>query len=369
MDKQTLRRFLGTLLVTVFLGGMLNGGSEALAQAPLRKTTVVYPSTGFGVGTAPLSSVPKALGYFKDEGLDVHFAGVAGSQPALQMVLGGNGDVAAMQPITLFQMRPKGANAKAFYTWVRHNWFYPVVIEGSPIKSLKDFKGKTIGVASMGASMIPFMKLVLADAGLDPERDVKFVASGGGAGAAALLKQGQVDILGLWSAQYAAMENAGFKFQKFVDVNPIKSMSFAVTYAATEEWLRGNPKVAVGLGRAWARGTLFAMTNPEAVVRLHWTQFPQSKPTGVDEATALQRALHELKDTLSFMRIDTATVKKWGMTTSDEIKDYADVLQRSKLIEGGPVKLDDYFTAEFIDAINTFDEKKVIEQARAYKVQ
>lgn len=367
MDKQTQRRFLGVLLVTVFLGGMWSGGTEA--QAPLRKTTVVYPSTGFGVATAPLSSLPKVLGYFQEEGLDVHFAGVAGSQPALQMVLSGNGDVAAMQPITLFQMRPKGARAKAFYTWVRHNWFYPVVIEGSPIKSLKDFKGKTIGVASMGASMIPFMKLVLADAGLDPERDVKFVASGGGAGAAALLAQGKVDVLALWSAQYAAMANAGFKLHTFVDVNPIKSMSFAVTYAATEEWLRDNPKVAVGLGRSWARGTLFAMTNPEATVRHHWALYPQSKPTGVDEATAMQRALNELKDTLSFMRVDTATVKKWGMTTDKEIKDYAEVLQRAKLIEDGPVKLDDYFTAEFIDAINAFDEHKVTDQARHYKVQ
>lgn len=369
MDKRMQRRVLGVLLVTAFLGGMWNGGSEAQAQAPLRKLTVVYASTNLGVSLAPLSSLPKALGYFREEGLDVYFAGAAGSQPALQMVLTGNGDVATVQPITLFQMRPKGAHAKAFYTFVRHNWFYPAVIEGSPIKGLQDFKGKRIGVQSMGASMIPFMKLVLADAGLDPERDVTFVGTGGGAGAAALLKQGQVDVLGLWSAQYAVMENAGFKLHTFVDVNPIKSMSFAVTFVASDEWLRDNPKVAAGLGRSLARATLFAMTNPEATVRLHWAMFPQSKPTGVDEAMAMQGALHELKDTLSFMRIDNATVKKWGMTTPDEIKDYANVLQRAKLIEGGPGKLDDYFTADFIDAINAFDEKKVIEQARAYKVQ
>lgn len=369
MDKQTQRRFLSALLTAFFLGGMWNGGSEAQAQAPLRKVTLVYPSQTLGVGTAPVSSLPKALGYFQEEGLDVSFANVAGSQPALQMVLSGNGDVAAMQPITLFQMRPKGAQAKAFYTWVRHNWFYPVVIEGSPIKSLQDFKGKRIGVQSMGASMIPFMKLVLGDAGLDPERDVAFVGTGGGAGAAALLAQGKVDVLGLWSAQYAAMENAGFRLHKFVDVSPIKDMSFAVTFAARDEWLRDNPKVAVGIGRSWARATLFALTNPEAVVRHHWAMFPQSKPTGVDEATAMQRALHELKDTLSFMRIDNATVRKWGMTTRDEIKDYAKVLQRAKLLESDPGNLDDYFTAEFIDATNAFDEKKVIEQARAYKVQ
>lgn len=371
MDKQTQRRFLSVLLMMFLLGGVWNGGSEAQApaQAPLRKITLVYASTVLGVGTAPLTSLPKALGYFQQEGLDVNFAGAAGSQPALQMVLSGNGDVATVQPITLFQLRPKGAHVKAFYTFVRHNWFYPVVIEGSPIKSLQDFKGKRIGVQSMGASMIPFMKLVLGDAGLDSERDVTFVGTGGGAGAAALLAQGKVDVLALWSAQYAAMENAGFTLHKFVDVSPIKDMSFAVSFVARDEWLRDNPKVAVGLGRSLARATLFAMTNPEATVRHHWAMFPQSKPTGVDDATAMRGALHELKDTLSFMRIDNATVKKWGMTTRDEIKEYAKVLQRAKLVEGDPGKLDDYFTADFIDAINAFDEKKVIEQARAYRVQ
>lgn len=69
------------------------------------------------------------------------------------------------------------------------------------------------------------------------------------------------------------------------------------------------------------------------------------------------------------MRVDNASVMKWGMTTPEEIQKYVKVLQRAKLVEDDLGKLDDYFTDKFIDAINNFDEKKVIEQARTYKVQ
>lgn len=369
METHVRGRLFQVFLAALLLGPVWGEGGEARAQAPLRKVTVAFASTNFPVGTASITTLPKALGYYRDEGLEVNLVGAAGSQPSLQLVMGNQADVGTVQPISLFQTRPKGARAKAFYTMIRHNWFYPVVIDGSPIKSLRDFKGKRIGVQSMGASMVPFMKLVLEDAGLDPERDVSFVAAGMGAGAAALLKQGQVDILGLWSAQYAAMENAGFKFHKFVDVKPIKDMSFAVTLIARDEWLRDNPKVAIGIGRGMARATLFALTNPEAAVKLHWKMMPQSKPTGVDEATALRWGVHELNDGLSFMRMDNASVKKWGMTTPEEILEYAKVLQRAKLVEGDFGKLDDYFTDKLIGEINNFDEKRVIEQARAYKLQ
>lgn len=345
----------------------VGGPAAAEAQKPLRKVVVVFASTNFPVGTSPVTHLPKVLGYWQEEGLDVELQGAAGSLPSLQMVVGGKGDVGVVQPITLFQMRPKGTNVKAFYTFIRHNWFFPAVLDGSPIRSIKDFKGKKIGVQSMGASMIPFMKLVLAEGGLDPERDVTFVAVGLGAGAAALLHQQQVDILGLWSSQYALMENAGFKLRKFIEVSPLKDLSFAVTFVAKEEWLQKNPEVAVGLGRGWAKATLFALHNAEAVVRLHWKAVPQSKPAGEDESASMRKALHDLQSGLTFMRIDTARVKKWGATTREEVEAYAGVLLRAGLLEGKPGAPDDYYTGEFVEKTNDFDQGRIIEQARAYK--
>ncbi|MBI2529237.1 MAG: ABC transporter substrate-binding protein [Candidatus Rokubacteria bacterium] len=358
-------RGAGLAMAAVGLAVML-GPAPVPAQAPPRKVTVVFASTNFPVGTSP-ANLPKTLGYWQEEGLDVELQGAAGSLPSLQMVLGGKGDVGVVQPITLFQMRPKGAKVKAFYTFIRHNWFYPVVLESSPILSIKDLKGKTIGVQSMGASMIPFMKLCLAEAGLDPEKDATFVGVGLGAGAAALLHQGKVDALALWSAQYALMENAGFKLRSFQDIAPLKHMSFAVSYVARDDWIRDNGEVAARLGRGWAKATLFALTNPEAAVRLHWKVYPQTRAAGDDDPTAMKKALTELWAGLNFMRVDTAPSKKWGLTTREEVEAYGKVLVRAKLMEGQPEGADQYFAPEMIDRINDFDQAKVIAQARAFK--
>ena len=44
----------------------------------------------------------------------------------------------------------------------------------------------------------------------------------------------------------------------------------------------------MALGRGYAMGTVFAMANPEAAIRILWEVFPQTKATGKDEATAMK---------------------------------------------------------------------------------
>jgi NitT/TauT family transport system substrate-binding protein len=249
----------------------------------------------------------------------------------------------------------------------RHNWFYPVVLADSPIKEIKDFKGKIIGVQAMGASMVPFMKAMVAEAGLDPEKDVTLVAAGLGAGAAALLAQKKIDILALWAGQYALMENEGFKFRKFDQASPLDVLTFCLPFVATEEFVKKNPEAVVGLGRGFAKGTVFALTNPEAAVKIHWKIYPESKPSGEREEIGIQKALHELRSATEFMRIDNTKLKKWGATTREEIETYADFLVRTKILDSKPADPYAAFSDEFIEKINQFDSGKVIAQAREFK--
>lgn len=364
MASRQARR-VSVVAVVVALLAVL--GPPTTATTRSKSVRLVFASTNFPVGTSPQTSLPIALGYWQQEGLDVDLQGAAGSLPSLQMVATGKADVGVVQPLTLFQTRLKGADVKAFYTFVRRNWFFPAVLEGSPVTRMQDLKGKTIGVQSMGASMIPFMRLALADAGLDPFKDVTFVSVGLGAGAAGLLQQGRVDALGLWSAQYALMENAGFVLRKFPDVPPIKDLSFAVAFVAREGWLRDNGETAVGIGRGVAKATLFALHNPEAAVRLHWKLFPQTRTAGEDDALSMRKALHELNDGLAFMRIDDARVRRWGATSREEVEAYASVLVRARLLDGKPGSPDDYYTGAFIDRINAFDEASIIRQAKTFR--
>ena len=51
----------------------------------------------------------------------------------------------------------------------------------------------------------------------------------------------------------------------------------------------------MALARGYAKGTVFAIANPEAAIRILWEIYPQTKSTGKDEATALRDDLITLE--------------------------------------------------------------------------
>ncbi|MGJ3402358.1 phosphate/phosphite/phosphonate ABC transporter substrate-binding protein [Glutamicibacter sp. Je.9.36] len=69
-----------------------------------------------------------------------------------------------------------------------------VVLEDSPVKSLEDFRGKTIAFADQASSSGYFMPVyMLHQAGLEQGKDYEAIFAGGHEGSFAALEQGQVD--------------------------------------------------------------------------------------------------------------------------------------------------------------------------------
>ncbi|PQZ85245.1 phosphate/phosphite/phosphonate ABC transporter substrate-binding protein [Arthrobacter sp. MYb222] len=69
-----------------------------------------------------------------------------------------------------------------------------VVLEDSPVKSLEDFRGKTIAFADQASSSGYFMPgYMLHQAGLEQGKDYEAIFAGGHEGSFAALEQGQVD--------------------------------------------------------------------------------------------------------------------------------------------------------------------------------
>jgi ABC-type nitrate/sulfonate/bicarbonate transport system substrate-binding protein len=86
------------------------------------------------------------------------------------------------------------------------NAFYSspyVVMDASPIRSVKDLKGKTMGLNGLREAFELGSRLALLDAGLDPDRDVKWaVVPPPNMGEA--LRTGKVDLVSLSQPFYAA---------------------------------------------------------------------------------------------------------------------------------------------------------------------
>lgn len=363
-----LRRAAAGLLLTAAAFG--TGATGAHAQD---KLSVVISSASLEPGTSTLSSIPQALGFWEDEGLEVEIKSAKGSSLGAQMVITGAADVVhAGTSVGLMQPVAQGADLVAFYNMIIHNFQMPAVPEDSPIQTLADLKGKKLGVVGLATATIPIVKAVLEDAGLDPENDVTFVEVGyGGQAAAALWMTKQVDALAMYDSVYAAIENVDPEQYKLrILTSPLSDrISFQTALTTTRKTLEEKRDLLVKLARGNAKATIFALENPEAAVRIHWEKYPEQKPTNVDEEAALEQSVHALLARINHMRIDTMAVPRdqWGYMHEVDVTTYLDMLKKLGDVDAS-VEADALYTNALIDEINNFDPEEIKALARDYKV-
>jgi NitT/TauT family transport system substrate-binding protein len=340
---------------------MLTGASAAQAET-LR--------VGWCARTVTSAAAPYAiankLGWFKAAGFDVELVPLAGATDCVKYV--GTREVLYALPSVepLASLRPQGVLAKIYYTAYQGNIYGPAVAADSPIKTLEDLKGKRIGVQSMASGGVPVARAIAASLGLDPDTGVSIVVVGEGAQAAALVRSQQVDALSLYDTQYALIENVGVKLRrieaKVIDRFPSNG------FIALDETLAKRRGEAVALAQGYAKGTIFAIENPEAAVRILWEVFPQTKATGKDEATALKDDIKTLQARAENWRLEKAGVTRWGESSEANYQAYLDFLLKTAVIKQ-EVKAADVVTNDLIADIGAFDPEKIRAEAKAYKGQ
>jgi NitT/TauT family transport system substrate-binding protein len=352
-----MKRSLALLLPLVCVLGV---AAPASAQTKVRvgwcARTISAAATPFAVATK--------LGWFRQDGIDVELVPLPGSTDCVKNVATREVLFALPSVEPLAIGRPQGIKAKVFYTAYQGNIYGIAVPADSPVRKLTDLKGKSIGVISMSSAGVIIARALAATSGMDPDRDVSIVVAGEGAQTAAMLRNKSVDALSQFDTQYAMVENAGLKLRvldtKDIDAFPSNGL------LALEETLKTRRKEAAALARGYARGTIFAITNPEAAVRILYEVFPFTKPTGKDEATAVRDDVKVLQARAVNWKLDKAGVKRWGENSLPNYAAYVDFLLKWGVIKD-KVSADDLVTNELIGEINTFDAGKVAAEARAYK--
>jgi NitT/TauT family transport system substrate-binding protein len=343
-------------LVTLLLPGPATAQTTKLRVGTCARTI----TTGVG---APFAIAMK-MGWFKQEGLDVEVVPLPGSTDCIK-------NVATRElPVTLPSMEPlaigraQGIRAKIFYTAYQTNGYGLAVAADSPIQKAADLKGKTVGVTNMASAGVIVARAQVAAAGLNPDSDINIVVAGEGAQPAAMLKNRQVDALSQFDTQYALIDNAGVKM-RYLDRTAIERFP-GNGFLALEETIKSRQKELVGLARAYAKGTIFTLNNPEAAVRIVYEVFPQTKPTGKDEATAVREDTKVLEARVPHWRLEPAGVTRWGESSEVNYRDYGDFLLKWGVIKQ-KVEAADLITNELIGQINQLDAAKVAAEAKAYR--
>jgi len=310
-------------------------------------------------------TIPQALDYWKEMGLDVEYVLLAGGAATAQALDAGQIDIAMANGLVYVRAGAQGADLQAIYTYVTKDFTQPFqAIAGHGVATPADLAGKRVGVQSLESGAIPVLRAMAARAGLS-DSDFEVVPIGSGAEAIEAARRGAVDVLAMWDVAYREMRDAGVPLQPIND-EFFDSLGFSLVYGARGDYIAENPKVIDAFGRGLAMGSEFVSTNPEAAVRLHWEVFPDSRPTGLSEEEALAKAVDLLE-----LRWQSAqpVAGKWGYSSPEQVQSAIEVWRRAEARSGdkGIVEPSAVWTDRFVDAFNEFDRVKVQEQARNYK--
>lgn len=339
---------------------------DGKAPGQLGKVKLVMPVTNINISYAPFV-VAKSLGYFQEEGLDVDLVPSSGSNDATIQVAAGNAEFGFASPAAgiIGLQKGFGMNIRFVYQVNRQSIWSLSVLPDSPIRSLADLKGKTIGVSAMGSSGVPYARAYVAAAGLDPDKDIKFLAIGVGSQALTAIREKKVDAIAFWDHMLALFETMDAKMRELPVSEKIKNTPDAAIVVRTD-YLEEYPEKVVGLSRAVAKGFEFTFANPEAAVKIFWEKYPEQGPAAGKELEQLADDTFVLKSRFKYSNVDAVPGNKWGYFVDQEWKEFVIfLLDQAMLSEQVPVEK--IYTNEFIDEANKFDREKVVSQAKEYR--
>ena len=185
-----MKRRAFTLSALSMLGAQLavtRGTASAANDTVKVGVAAAYP-------TYAIYHAAKELGYYNRANLDVEIQVFRGGPAALEAVAAGAIDLCSILPSAAALAIDKGVKAQlvALYAPVRPAGWYIMVPAASPIKTLADLNGKTVGVTQIGSLTDFWVQKVTRNAKVS----VTSVPLGGGVLAG--LKSKQVDAAILW---------------------------------------------------------------------------------------------------------------------------------------------------------------------------
>ena len=208
---------------------------------------------------SPPSLVLKHFGWleeeFKSDGVPIKWVLSQGSNRALEFLNSGSVDFGSTAGLAAVLSKANGNPIKSVYVFSRPEWTALLVAKDSPIKSLKDLKGKKIA-ATKGTDPFLFLLRSLHQEGLS-KADVEILALQHADGRAAL-EQGRVDAWAGLDPLMAGSEiqagsrilhrNVAFNTYGFLNTTesfakryPDQTRRVLAAYEKARKWIIANP--------------------------------------------------------------------------------------------------------------------------------
>jgi NitT/TauT family transport system substrate-binding protein len=287
-------------------------------------------------------------GYFADENLEIKPVATEGGQFVVQQVIAGNQKFGVAGAQNVDVGISQGSPLKAIWEHDRD-----IILIGTPADSgvddVSDLEGKALGITDPGSGEVNLINGVLEEAGIRGKVDMPAVGPGGPAAFAAL-ESGKIAAYSGYTNDLAAIEAEGLKMKNILPEN-FQGLPNNTLFMSEDTY--NNPddlETAIKIARAWNRGTVFALNDPEAALKIACEKYVPEECKDMNVARAFMNAtLNGIKP-----REDTAL----GTFDYPSLEQQAGLLTERDL---GPESIDfeTVFTNDHVEEINKFDEPKL----------
>jgi NitT/TauT family transport system substrate-binding protein len=349
-------RLLTGIAATLLLLGQ-SAGAEVVKLGQATATSLTF---------APVYAAIK-LGYFKAEDIEIESMNFQGASILLPQVANKTITIGFPGPDPLILSNQPGRDPlplKFFYNAARESIWEFLVPTDSPIKTLADLKGKTIGVGALANANVPITRAMLKEIGLEMTRDYSFLPIGVGAPAFRATMNKEVDTYNTFDTNIAAFENTGAEFRRLPQESRYMAL-FSNGYVTHVDTIKEKPRLLAGFGRALAKGTIVCEVNPDFCVRNFYSYLPGLKPSGVSDEQALAMGRHILASRMKgYLAFPAGQPRRFGEYSEKSWKDFVAALYAGGELKSPDIDVSNLYTNEFVSEFNNFDLKSVEEQAR-----
>jgi NitT/TauT family transport system substrate-binding protein len=306
--------------------------------------------------------ISEQLGYTREEGLTFTPVAVGTNSNAQIAVDKGDVEFAVGTPSFQFPLFAKG-QLPPIVNYYEYTYPYKWDIAVSPdsgIQRYEDLKGKKIGVSDLGTTDYPVTRAALHNIGVDPDKDVTWVAVGAGVSAGVALQRGVIDALAYFDTGFGQIEAAGIAMRMLPRPANVPLIG-GLFISGMANFLKENRKICIGFARAVNKASEFLLANPEAGAHAFLKLYPETAPRGANQADAVKSVLLAAKRRIPLYNPPYPNTKMGFIRESELLLD-------AKFLGLDIKDIKPMFTNDMIDEINNYDRGKIIAEAKAYKI-
>lgn len=274
----------------------LSAGNQALSQTPLQKVTLSYSSSGI---TSIEFFIAKEKKFFQEEGLEPLLVQMSANAA---IAAGITGDLNGLSSIgSAIRAIQRGAPLRAVSVSLRRPLFW--LIARPEYKSVKDLKGKVLGIVTVGGSQHTAARKLITLGGLDPDKDLTAIQAGEESRQLQALASNAIQVSAI-SPPWVLVGRDKFKMN-ILDSAIDKFASIQNGLAVNVKTLQEKPDLVKKLLRAKAKAARYFEQNEREVSEM------LAKMWNTDVTIALES-----------YRLSKPAFTVTGIPTDDEIKEY-----------------------------------------------